>query len=93
MVHHDGDMTAQMLIDSVIATVHSNEPPLVNLPQHGWILFLEITNNTVVSTKGESSNSIIVGTCAGIGFILLLLLIIVGLVYAMHKRYAISYNL
>jgi len=90
IVHHDGDMTAEMLIDSAVAAIHSNEPPLVNLPRHKWILLLKITNNTVVSNKGKSTKKIVIGTCIGIGCIvtlLLLLLFIVGLVYRIYKRY------
>jgi len=89
-------MTAQMLIDLAVATIHSHQPPFVNLPKHGWILFLEITNNTVVSNKGKSREPIVIGTCVGIGCVvalLLLLLFTVGLVYGIHKRYVIvSYN-
>jgi len=96
MVHHYGDMTAQMLIDSAVATIHSNGT--VHLPQHGWILFLEITNNTVVavSTKGKSKNPMLTGICVGIICIVALLLLLVftvGLVYRIYKRYIISFNL
>ena len=89
MVHHYGDMTAQMLIDSAVATIHSNET--LHLPQHGWILFLEIPNNTVVivSTNGQSKNSILTGICVGVVCIVALLLLLVftvGLVYRIYKR-------
>jgi len=96
MVHHYGDMSAQMLIDSAVATIHSNETH--HLPQHGWILFLEITNNTVVavSTNGKSKNPIQTGIFVGVicmVALLLLLVFTIGLVYRIYKRYITNFNL
>ena len=102
IVHHDGDMTAQMLINEVVADIYSNDPPLINLPRHGWIVFLNITtnlnnatsnvNNTmyVVSTNRKSSNPevIIISVTITCVVMVLLILLLVGVIYAVsiHRR-------
>jgi len=48
-------MTAKMLIDLAIAAIHNNDPPLVSLPQHGWILCLNITGNVYTATSSENT--------------------------------------
>ena len=102
IVHHDGDMTAQMLINEAVADIYSNDPPLINLPRHGWIVFLNITtnlnnaasnvNNTmyVVSTNRKSSNPevIIISVTIACVVMVLLILLLVGVIYAVaiHRR-------
>jgi len=93
IVYHDGDMTAQMLINAAAADIYSNDPPLVNLPQHGWILFLDTTNNTYAATSSinEKSNKptiIIISVVAACLVVLLLILFLVGVIYVaeIHKR-------
>ena len=97
-IHHDGDMTAQMLINAAVADIHSRDPPLVNLPKLGWIVFLNATNNTYTATSGSlyvasvngKSNkpTIIISVVVSCVVVLLLILFLVGviLVTAFHKR-------
>lgn len=98
-VRHDGDMTAKMLIDLVVAAIHNNDPPFVSLSQHGWILYLIAANMTVnnsstdlVSTNGNTGRPIVLVVCIGISCMvaLLLIFIIAGLVYGIYKRYDIG---
>ena len=42
VVHHEGETSAQTLIDLAIADVQARHPPVVHLPQ-GWILHLNLT--------------------------------------------------
>ena len=98
-IHHDGDMTAQMLINVAVADIHSRDPPLVNLPKHGWIVFLNATNSTytatggslyVASINGKSNKAaiIIISVVVACVVVLLLILFLVGviLVATFHKR-------
>ena len=41
-VHHEGENSAQSLIDLAIADVQARQPPVVHLSQ-GWILHLNLT--------------------------------------------------
>ena len=78
-----------MLIDLAIADVQERQPPAVHL-SHGWILRLNLTSSEEMqnSSSSETSQSTIVGISLGLTITaIILLLIVVGIIFGIHKRY------
>lgn len=95
IVHHEGETSAQMLIDLAIADLQARKPPIVHL-SHGWILRLNLTSpEQMHSSFSNESQPIAIraGIGAGIGAAIaaiILLLCIVGIVIGIHQRFALN---
>lgn len=78
VVHHDDQMSAKTLIDLVVANISSHDPPVVNLPHHGWIMFLtfpsvDLDSNSdtdgtlnleiIIAAAGALSSIAVLGLC------------------------------
>ena len=100
IVRHEGVKSAQQLINLAVANITNNT---ANFSQHGWILFLELPNDTKntplpnnTPTPSHSSEitdvsiSIIIGVTVGAVCVLIvsILCIAAAVVYGMHRRYA-----
>jgi len=94
IVRHEGDKSAQQLIELVEAKISNN---IANLSHHGWILFLRLSNGTVNNTKAPISDTsdapvfVIIGTTIGAICVLIALTLCIAVVaYGMHKRYGFT---
>jgi len=94
IVRHEGDKSAQQLIELVEANITNN---VVHLSHHGWVLFLRLPNNNE-STKAPISDtndvpvSVIIGATTGaVCALIVLTLCIVALAYGIYKRYISVY--
>ena len=86
VVHHEGENSAQMLIDLAIADVQARNPPVVHL-SHGWLLRLNQTLPEQI--QSSSSQPLVIGVSVGVAVTaVILLLIVVGTVFGIHKRFA-----
>ena len=91
VVHHEDENSAQMLINLAIADVQARNPPVVHL-SHGWILRLNQT--TPEHIQSSSSQPIVIGVSVGVAVAaIVLLLIVVGTVFGIYKRFASNVDL
>jgi len=56
VVHHEGEISAQMLIDLAIADIKARKSQVVHL-SHGWILHLNLTSPTTKQPQLSSNPS------------------------------------
>ena len=94
IVRHEGDKSAQQLIELAEANITNN---VVHLSHHGWILFLRLSNGNQsmkvpISDTNDVPVSVIIGTTAGAMCVLIVLtLCIVAVAYGINKRYICIY--
>ena len=86
-VHHEGENSAQHLIDLAVADVQARHPPVVHLSQ-GWILRLNLPSSEKSSTS--KSQSAIIGVSIGVAIIVIviILLSLAGISFGIYKRCA-----
>ena len=90
IVHHEGENSAQMLIDLAIADVQARNPPVVHL-SHGWMLRLNQSSPEQLHSSHSSNKSqpLIIGVGVGVAVAaVILLLIVVGTGFGIYKRFA-----
>ena len=89
VVHHEGECSAQMLINRAIADVQNRKPPIVHL-SHGWILRLNLTSPEQIQSSDNNHELLptVVKFAIGIAIaVVILLLIVAGVICGMHKRF------
>ena len=86
-VHHEGENSAQSLIDLAIADVQARQPPVVYLSQ-GWILHLNLTSPE--KSSSSKSQSVVIGVSLGVAITVavIVLLIVAGIYFGIYKRCA-----
>ena len=86
-VHHEGENSAQSLIDLAIADVQARQPPVVHLSQ-GWILRLNLTSPE--KSSSSESQSVVIGVSLGVAVAVavVVLLSIAGIYFGIYKRCA-----
>lgn len=86
VVHHEGEISAQMLIDLAIADIKARKPPVVHL-SHGWDLHLNLTSPAAEQPSSNKSQPVIIGVSLGaVIAAVIVLLILVGVAFVIHKR-------
>ena len=89
VVHHEGENSAQMLINLAIVNVQNRKPSVVHL-SHGWILRLNLTSPEHVQLQSSNNEllptsvKVIIGTAIAV---VILLIIVVGIICGMNKRF------
>ena len=89
VVHHEGENSAQVLINLARANVQNRKPPIVHL-SHGWILRLNLTSPEHVQLQSSNNEllptsvKVIIGTAIAV---VILLIIVVGIICGMNKRF------
>ena len=97
VVHHEGEISAQMLIDLAIADIKARKSQVVHL-SHGWILHLNLTSPAtkqpqLSSNSSNKSQSVTIGVSLGatIAAVIVLLISLLGVAFVTYKKYVISY--
>ncbi|XP_065898890.1 immunoglobulin superfamily member 10-like isoform X3 [Dysidea avara] len=91
IVHHDGQLSAKTLIDLAKTNISNQDPPIVHLPHHGWILFLIFPLSDLDSSSkmdGISKLAILSVTAAALCSMAMLILccLCTVLICHLHKR-------
>ena len=93
VVHHEGENSAQKLINLAMANVQNRKPPIVHL-SHGWILRLNLTApEQLQSSDNEllpTSVKVIIGTAIAV---VILLIIVAGIICGMNKRFVCRFSM
>lgn len=89
IIRHEGENSAQRLIDLAIANIQTRMPPVVYL-SHGWIVSLNLTTpEEKQSSYSKKSQLIITGASLGaIIAVMIVFLITMVLVFGIYKRFA-----